>query len=438
MRLLKENTAAFAPLTDSLKDLSLTWDQMDQRVDFFSLSDNSISSHKLVEKYSHIIQNITSFENQVSNAQSITDISSILKLSLKRTLPVKESNIFFFDDNMSKLLPFDNDEKGELVNLVNKINETGVMDWVFETRKATFLPEMNHYTAAGSRLNYILHPIYENKHRQGVLAILTTIPKKQYQYLDDQVIQIILRLSLARIEKIRLKEKLNTTYSELQTYQGKLEKDFRLSAIGELTDGVLDEIISPLQVIMSYIDMLNTDVEASEKEVIKSQVFKIRKVIDRLVKFASLNYEQSTVYPCDLNAAIEEYYEVLRTSLEQYNIECVLELEKNLPPVLSHSNHLYQIISNVLQVVRTLSQGNGGVIIQTRYCNETILLKFTATVQLSKEVNGTKKIKDEATLSVNIIKNLMKKHDGEMKLEASRSGGSSITLSFPLKRKIKR
>lgn len=438
MRLLKENTAAFVPLTDSLKDLSLSWDQMDQQFDFFSNIDNSVSSHKLAEKYSHIIQNITSFEQQLSRTQSLEDISTVLKVSIKRTMPVKESNIFFYDENMSSLLPFDNDDSGELTTLVNKINETGVIDWVFETSKATFLPEMNHYTAAGSRLNYVLHPIIENNNKQGVLAILTTIPKKQYQYHDDQVIQIMLRLSLARIEKIKLKEKLNSTYAELQTYQGKVEKDFRLSAIGELTDGVLDEIISPLQVIMSYIDMINEDIEGGEKEVIKSQVFKIRKVIDRLVKFANLNYEQTSIHPCDLNCSIKEYYEVLRASLEQYNIECVLDLEKDIPPVLSHSNYLYQIISNVLQLIRSLSEGGGGIIIQTRYNNETILLKFTSTIQISKEVNGTKKIKDEATLSVNIIRNLMKKHDGEMKLEGAKSGGSSITLSFPLKRKLKR
>jgi len=214
-------------------------------------------------------------------------------------------------------------------------------------------------------------------------------------------------------------------------YQGKLSNEFRLAAIGELTEGILEEISSPLQVIMSLVDLLDVeDTNSVEIGRIKAQVNKIDRIVKRLVRFANLNHKKLNLQPVDINRAIIDYYKLVESTLKNANIDCALDLQNNLPSILSHPTYINQILTNLFGLIKKKGRKANGVIIQTRNKGDNILLRFVTTFPLEQALS-------EKTLNVKIIKNLVKKHEGESIFEDTLDSGSVIALSFPLIRKLR-
>lgn len=428
VRLLKDKSNNFQPFHISLTDISRERQE--------SHPGHHSHSGQLLEKYSYLVQNVISFENSIKADASLISISKNLKLALKRIIPIKESNLFFFDESRSALIPFDKDIENPFTSMINSVYKEGILDWVFENAKPVLIPEVNNYTVNGPKYNYLFFPLFENRKRIGLLAILSTIHKVDFNDFEFQSMQLILNLSLARVEKINLKENLNNVYGELQTYQAKLRNDFKLSAIGELTDGIVEDIKSPLQVILSYSDLLGKDEsEAKAANIIKDQVKKINALVNRLIKFSSINEEKINIYPCDINSIINEYYNLVKSSLENANIECVLDLEKDIPPFLSHQTWLYQLLSNIFSVIKNNCAGEGGLIIQTRYFAETIIIKIINTANINVNGSDAKQSVKSPNINFRIIENIMKSHEGEFTIESFHKNSSVIALRFPLRRK---
>jgi signal transduction histidine kinase len=437
LRLHKDNTLRYEPFFSSLQYTPGPSEE-EERPELPSLEGQPDSAAgSLLEKYYHMVQNIIAMERQISSAETIPDISRNLKLGLKRLVPLKNANFFLFNETKSDLFPFDNDEDAAFVSMVNNVYKEGILDWIFESGKPAVIPEVNNYTAAGPKLNYLFFPVSEDRQNRGVLAILTTLSKENFNELESHAIQIILSTCIARMDKIFLKEKLNKTYNELQTYQAKLSNDFRLSAIGELTEGIVEDIKSPLQVILSYADLLSRE-ESDQKaaNIVKEQVKKINFVINRLVKFSSLNEEKIKIYPCNLNTIISEYYNLVKSSLENANIECLLDFENDIPSVISHPSYIYQLLSNVISIIKANSSKGGGIIIQTRYYSENIIVKVINTAQIASYNSKSREaLMQSPNLNFKIIDNIMRIHEGTFNIESFQKNSSVILMKFPLRRR---
>lgn len=436
MRLHKENTTMYQPFYKSLQDLAAEEETPRPGVSFFNYSGSK--SNVLLEKYSHMFQNLISFEKDTEKSGGLKEITDKLNVALKRILPVKDASLLFFDEAFHKLIPADKNLDSEVVKVMNHYYREGILNIIYETGKPVVVPELASYNSDGPKLSYILFPILENGRRQGLLSILSSITQSKLSDLDKQIIQILLNTSLAKINKFRFKEKLYTTYEELQTYQAKLSNDFRLSAIGEMTEGIVEDIITPLQVIMSRVDLLDVDQDQEpEIKAIKTQIGKVNSVINRLVKFASVNQKNIKIHPCKVNEVVTEYYSLVKSTLENLNIECVLDFEENVPPILSHPNYVFQLLTNVIGLIKSENKNNGGIIIQTRYKSDNIIIKVVTTSRLKSYAKNYKAKGISSDLNVRIIDNLMNKHEGDFTIESFDNSGAAITLKFPLRRRIR-
>jgi len=438
LKLYKENTYNFEPFYSSLQSISRSVSD-DSLNNYFKTKTEEKSSN-LLEKQSYFIQNFLSFNTQIVETSDLQTIAKIFKLSVTRVISSKEINIFFFDEMKSKLIPFDNESDLRFTEMVNSVFKEGILEFVFESRKASVIPDVNNFTSSGAKLNYIFFPIIDVDEKKGVLALLTPTSKEDFGELENQSIELLLNVGLSKIEKLRLKEKLNQVYGELQTYQAKLTNDFRLSAIGELTEGIVEDIKTPLQVILSYADMLSK--EEGDEEIanaVKDQVKKINYLVHRLVKFSSVNEERIKISPCDVNYFIIEYYNLVKSSLDNANIECVLDFEKDIPSILSHPSYIYQLLGNIISIIKASSPDGGGVIIQTRCAQDNVVVKLINTAQVQPyRMNDREALMRSSNLNYKIIENLMKIHEGEFTIESFQKSSSVITLKFPLRRKIRK
>lgn len=348
MRLHKENTNEIEPFYKSLSNIK----DEDSVVITTANNNGSFNNSTLLEKYSHMFQNLTTFEKETANVRDAAVITEKLNTSLKRILPVKDSAILFFDEAYLTLSSVDN-KNSELVKVMNHFYKEGIFNLLFETGETMVVPELSSYNNDGAKLNYILLPIYDEGKRIGLLSILSTLSNENLSSMDKHNIQMLLNFTLAKTNKIMLKDKLKSTYEDLQTYQAKLSNDFRLAAIGELTQGIIEDLLSPMQVIMSNVDFLESNPD-QEKEVklIKTQIKKINSSVKRLVKFASVNQQNNQIHPCNINNIINEYFKLVKSTLESVDLECVLDFEKNIPSVLSHPNYIYQLLTNVIGLIK--------------------------------------------------------------------------------------
>ena len=404
-----------------------------------------------LNKYKTLFENLYSFQGRINNFEDFDTLGMTIELedAIKRIIPCRDVNIFLFED--SNLFPLNNSVPEYSVNFIKNAYKDGILDWVFEDLNPKVIPDLKLYNIKGSKLNYIVFPLKSEGKNKGILSILSSINALQVESIESKVIQLIGAIVFSKIESIKKTDELNSAYQDQQIYQSKLLNDYKLSAIGELTNGVVEEILSPLQVIMSQVDFLrkeSSEVTETEADTIKTQVKKVEKIITRLVKFASVNNDNIKIYPCNLNRLIKDYLNLLSSTLKNINYESYLDLADNLPPVLSNPDYIYQILSNVFSLIsasvvnensREVSAGyfpnqkGGGILIQTRYKDKKIDVRIVFTNQL-KSLN---KENDSGFYNLRIVDNLMKKHEGELQILGNEINGSVIILTFPLQRKIK-
>lgn len=435
MRLLKENTAHIVPLYQVLSannnaaGTGRSW-QSGTRLRKADVA--------VPEKYGFMTELFVKFEDDIAHLTDPIEMLELLKQTLRKVIPVKEAALFNFDNTGGSLYPYKLIPGAEYVATVNRYWKEGILDEMFESRECVIYPMLSEYKQNGPALNALLLPQFDGAKRTGIFAIFTPIRKEFLGKFEKDAMKMIARAGLNKVEIHTLREKLNVSYSELQTYQAKLSNDFRLSAVGEMTGGILEDIGTPLQVIVSAADLISDDdSNVSIANRIKSQVSKIQQTIRRLVKFAELNQKNITILPCNLNEIIKDYFQLVKTSLENLGIECALNLEENLPPVLSHNNYIYQILANVFGLVKSFLQESGGIVLQTGTDDEAVIVRIINTANLESLAAKEKNRLKTENLNLRIINNLMNKHEGTCTIESAGQDGSTIMLRFPIRRKLR-
>ncbi|MEW6654670.1 MAG: hypothetical protein AB1394_14550, partial [Bacteroidota bacterium] len=335
------------------------------------------------------------------------------------------------------LVPLSKSANPAHINSVNKALKEGILEWIFETRKPTIIPELAAYTINGSKLNQMLFPIYDARSGYGVLSLYTSASKVSDDSLENNSIQIILGIIVPMIIALRQKHSINKLYQELQVYQSKVQNDFDVNTIGNMTEGIIEELGEPLQVILSISDLLENDYPKVDKEItnsIKKQVNKLSELTNRLSKYAGLNKPKTqNLQSCNVNKIVKDFKSVINTTLQNLGIECELDLEESIPPVLSNPNEIKQILASVFSLLKAASQKGGAFIIQTKYFREKIVLSVFTTEHI--EGLGTDS-DSKSNVTIKLVNELMKKNEGSAEFNSLPLKGTIIHLIFPLKRKL--
>lgn len=432
MRLLKENRREYLPFLSSVEQLEKSSNgkyKIKVRPNL-PLSRDQIS----VLSGGNVKIDLLSFSEKLNSLSQTDQIIDVFKSEVDRISFFSETEIFSLDDKTSECKPINEKCNPKLYYYVKNFLKNGILDWIAESKNPKFLPWDVDNAASTSGLSCLVVPIFSNKRFSGVLAALTNLKYLSEDSFEYRSLLTILNLTFSKLEFVKLKDELNKTYSDYQILQSKLFNDFKFAAIGELTSKSIEEIGSPLQVIMSYSDLLqkeNPDLDSEATEFIRSQVHTIKEILDRLGNFINNSDSKPKLYSCSINTAINDFYKVIEHSLRADSCECVLDLEENIPSILSNYNGLKQILINSFSLINPLRGTGGGIIIQSRYSNETIIVKmlFTDTIaSLSKE---------DREFGLNILKHLMDKHEGEMRLNSDSGTGTNLIFSFPLKRKMR-
>lgn len=427
MRVIKQNKKQYYPFTLSLPILDR--DELVKQTGK-TLKDNA--KNMFSDDYNTVIslENILNYSEKILSLKNSFDVLKEFNNSVASLKYFFSPEIFILNEKTSNLLAINSNCDPVISLFIKKSVNNGIIEWIAESKQPQII--LNEIDSGYE--NCLIIPLYSQSKFKALFFSYTRLSQNDVNRKEVRYLLAMLNFTFQRIQNDLNRLELNNAYSHLQTLQSKLENDFRFAALGELTYRSLEEIASPIQVILTYTDLIRQEIPNSEDanlDIIKNKIYDIKQILDRLVKFINLNNSNPKISPCSVNESIIEFNKLIEPALLAENCEMVLDLEENIPSVLSCTNYLNQILINGFSLINPLTENNGGIIIQSRYSKQSITVKMIFTKSI--DIDDIK----ENQIGINILKSLMEKHEGEFLIDSKNSSGSTLIFSFPLIRKVR-
>ena len=374
------------------------------------------------------------FEENIERAKNIVVVAESLNNYLTKNVFIKGSFLCLFNKTKTTLKSVGNSNYEFLEKYLKYINTKSSSERFFENEKNSKqpLPHIHEYNDKKGKILVI--PILLNERRKGLL-LLSVIDAINDNFENNiNLIKSALKVTMLKFESLMYKYKSTNYLNELQLYESKLSNGYRLMAIGELVNVSMTGILNPMQTILSLTELLEekeNNNEKSAKSIIKDQINDVKNIITNIIKFARKDKYPLQIQATDLNRLIKEYHDIASISLYNKDYEFILDLQDDIPLILSNRNYIHQFLINIFDIIISQQESVGGILVQTRYSNDLISLRVVSSDYI--EVLDEKDKSNKSDLSLNILRKLIKKHHGIIEVKSSEETGSIIILKFPIK-----
>lgn len=219
---------------------------------------------------------------------------------------------------------------------------------------------------------------------RGLIGALVLARRGEEQFSDSlgqELLPITYVVALS-IEHIRLYEqardfagtlerKVAERAEELARAQERLVNAERFAATGQLAAGIAHEVNNPLGIIKNYLRILQqapgigaTPGTEDALKAINEELDRIARIVRSLLDF----YRPSRIklMRLDLNDEILALETLFEASLRPKRIRLVLDLEENLPQTELSSDHLRQLLLNLIKNSEDAMPEGGEITIRTR------------------------------------------------------------------------
>lgn len=246
-------------------------------------------------------------------------------------------------------------------------------------------------------------------------------------------------------------ERIAKTHNELQQTHKSLLNSEKLASVGILASGIAHEINNPIAGLKNCIRRIsaapaNVAQNSEYFSLMTEAVNKIEKVVQGLLNF-SYKHEFSLT-KLDIRIPLENALFLASYHLEKNHIIITQEISDNTPAILGSQNHLEQVLLNL--IINSID-----AIIEKRKNSNTLFgeIKFSCESdaqflclqiqddgigieeeQLDKIFNPfftTKQPGQGTGLGLSISYNIIKQHNGDIKIESEYGKGTRITLILP-------
>ncbi len=217
----------------------------------------------------------------------------------------------------------------------------------------------------------------------------------------------------------------------------------KLAAIGQLAAGMGHEINNPLFVISGRLEMLFEKKKLERKlredlEVISAQAERIRKLVDRMLKFS-----RSTplrLESININDVIESVLPLLSYhKLHTSKIDIEKNLVKEMPPIKGDLNQLQEVFLNLfINAYQSMPEG-GSLTIKTDNFQNLYAQIWVSDTGCGIPPQNLKNIfmpffstkKDGTGLGLSICYNIIKNHNGSIEIESQVNKGTTFIIKLP-------
>jgi two-component system NtrC family sensor kinase len=249
---------------------------------------------------------------------------------------------------------------------------------------------------------------------------------------------------------------LREALTQKERTQEQLIRSESLAAIGQLVAGTAHELNNPIAGAMSLVESSVETIEGwknqgdNREEILDDLRFSIGELHRAGVIIRSLldlsRQTQTYVEPVELNRAIDD---ALRILYNQYK-KLPVDIEKNygdVPAVEGNFANLGQVLLNIIKnALQALPDGNGRVSLTTWYLAGTDTVVFecidtgtgipvASLKDIFKPFFTTKSVGRGTGLGLYISHEIIRRHDGQIRVASEEGRGTVVTVEIPCRRR---
>lgn len=237
--------------------------------------------------------------------------------------------------------------------------------------------------------------------------------------------------------------------TQLLALQGQVIHAEKLATLGQIAAGVVHELNNPLTSIIVYAEFLAKALEAPDAKVGEGELAKLKQIgasARRIMSFAKdlVQYAKpgsEALEPRELNLAVKQGLSFCAHMFEGGQIELRSQFAEDLPRTPVVAGQLEQVVINLVTNAVHAIDGPGQVIVSTSCGPQgTVLLEVAddgpgiepAERERVFEPFFTTKTDGLGTgLGLSIIKNIVERHKGSIRVDASSLGGALFRVVLP-------
>ena len=232
--------------------------------------------------------------------------------------------------------------------------------------------------------------------------------------------------------------------TEQRSMQKVIERQEKLTAMGELASGVAHEIRNPLNAIGVLGQRLDMEFSPTEDEqeyhhlvrAIVSEVHRVNAIIQRFLKFA--RPPQLMLMPSDLDELLEQYRPVLEGEAEAKGLQFIVKACSE-SKVSIDREQMQQVLLNLVRNAVEATQPNGTVTVTAGKRSGNAFIEVADTGKgipgkmLSQIFNLYFTSKDNGTgMGLSIANQIVQAHGGILEVESCEGAGSVFRIVLPL------
>lgn len=384
---------------------------------------------------------IQRLSTKISTALNYEDIITKLIELTSQIIPVIDCNVYVYDDETKNFKKLSERGANYLDTIMETYVEDGIIDYVLREKRSIVLPDINTTLDEFDEKNFVIVPLVLRNEGIGVYLIHTDKKQKDFTNQTLLLLSILANQTAVAVENSRNYNALLKANEELKITQAQMIQAAKLAAVGELAGGIAHEINNPLQILLGHIQLMQLGRDLPKRiEIVKEQIEKISQITRRLLNFSRKVPEDFKFELVNVNFAIQEMLTLVSYQFKYNDIELILKLDPALPLIYGNKVYLQQVFLNLMINAKDAMPNGGKLIIETLSENEKVVIKFTDTgVGIPPEIKEkifeaffTTKGSRGTGLGLSISRWIIKKHNGEIKVESEVGKGSTFTIILPL------
>ena len=242
-----------------------------------------------------------------------------------------------------------------------------------------------------------------------------------------------------------LERKVKERTRELQESQIQYMHAEKLSSIGQLSASIAHEFNNPLQGILSILNGLKKRaiLEEEDKELLDAAIVEGNRIKDLIRSLQDFNRPSSgRKTMMDVQNALESILILQKSDLNGRRISVERNYAHNLPQILAVSDQMKQVFLNLLTNAADACHERGGVVtVSTRQENDRVAVAIQDTgvgikpsemEHIFRPFFSTKSEVKGTGLGLSVSYGIVKKHQGEIRVESQPGEGATFTVLLPI------
>ncbi len=460
-----------------------TEEVVSQKVELEKQSDELTNKNDQLEKIDIIVQAINTEINFGNLFQTV-----LTRLKVIRNMDCASALIYDKDTNgyrFKALYGFSELSLLGAVQLTPEQAEKRYLDEAIEVYEDIYFKNDIKYDKLNNMIDQLVTPksmitivIKVDNHIEGFITLENCARASAFDQRDFNMIKNLKEHLIAAYIKTRLLENLEKTLSNLKETQEELIRQERLASVGQLTKGIVDRILNPLNYINNFsesskllIDELQELIDKYQAELsddLKDDAYdlldvlknSISKIYDhgssstRIVKDMQklLKEKSREFFETDLNNFVENraktVYQEFKNNNKDFNGQLLMNLDKQpaktkiLPPELG--DVITSLVDNALYTLTEKSKLNKGfeplLTITTEVASEEVLLKIKDNGKgipkrdlalLFSPFFTTKPTSKGTGLGLFMSKDIIELHKGKISINSKEGEFTEVVIVLP-------